>query len=104
MEEKTPSIGNIHFDDTQEIQVHQDYCTQLCQFVAMNRSVLEQLQNIKRFFTCDEHLSEDIKSLRLCGLLADAKEQLRRLETLLKRLDGTLGLVIYLRSFRILLT
>jgi Mg2+ and Co2+ transporter CorA len=82
---------DIHFDDTQELQVLQDRSMQFCQFLTMNRDVLQELCRRQDYFqrVSDEPGVDHVAS----SLITTANEQIRRIGTVLQRVDGTLGLV-----------
>jgi hypothetical protein len=88
---KETLAADVHFDDTQDLQVLQDRSVQLCQFLGMNRHVLHEIRHNKIHFRVDS--GQSIDESFLLSLIADSDEQIRRTETVLRRLDDTLGLV-----------
>lgn len=87
-EESPPT--DIHFDDTQDLQVLQDDSIKLCQFLGMNRDVLHKLRQNQAHFS---RMPPSEGDSFLTSLISGANEQMRRAETIIRRLDGTLELV-----------
>jgi hypothetical protein len=88
---KETLAADVHPDDTQDLQVLQDRSVQLCQFLGMNRHVLNEIRHNQIHFRVDS--GQSIDESFLLSLIADSDEQIRRTETVLRRLDDTLGLV-----------
>lgn len=87
------SVADVRFEDTQEIQVIQDKCQQLFHVFNMNRTILrdmvDRLGVVPSIDTANNVADLDfIKSLIL-----EADIQISRVESLLRRMDGTIALV-----------
>jgi hypothetical protein len=82
---------DIHFGDTQDLQVLRDHSVKLSQFLAMNRDVLQEIHRILDHIWKDSHAQG--KELFTSSLIVNVNEQIRRLETVLRRLEGSFELV-----------
>lgn len=84
---ESPSAA-IRIEDTQEIQVLQDKCQQLAHVLEMDFEVIERLQY---HFASLSATDRSVESLG--ASLSEGKVQLKRVDRLLQRLDGTIALV-----------
>lgn len=89
--EKNSPHTDIHFGDTQDLQVLRDHSVKLSQFLAMNRDVLQEIHRILDHIWKDSHAQG--KELFTSSLIVNVNEQIRRLETVLRRLEGSFELV-----------
>lgn len=91
--EMDDSLSNIQFEDTQEIQVLQDKCQQLGHVFDMDRAILQNMHcRIQKLLAINDTLEEAELDL-ISALIAEADIQMGRVNSLLKRLDGTVALV-----------
>jgi hypothetical protein len=91
--EKEKSMADVRFEDTQEIQVVQDKCQQLCHVFNMNRTILQDMEI--RFATIPSVSgTQDVAELEFVqSLISESNIQMNRVNSMLKRLDGTIALV-----------
>jgi hypothetical protein len=91
--EQDSSIADVRFEDTQEIQVVQDKCQQLAHVFHMNRTILHDIET--RFATIPS--ADGTQNLAepdfVRSLILESNIQMNRVNSLLKRLDGTIALV-----------
>jgi hypothetical protein len=82
--------ADIRFEESQDIQVLQDKMLQTSHALTVNRYILQEIQPKQRHFledqaTFDEYFSQ--------SLIIESSMSLNRLETVIKRVEGTLALV-----------
>jgi hypothetical protein len=86
-------LSNIQFEDTQEIQVLQDKCQQLGHVFDMDRTVLQDMYGRIQTLPVINDALDETESDFISALIAEANIQMGRVNSLLKRLDGTVALV-----------
>lgn len=91
--ERDRSMADVRFEDTQEIQVIQDKCQQLAHVFDVNRTVLKNME--LRFATIPpaNGTQEVDESDFVNSLILESTIQMSRVDSMLKRLDGTIALV-----------
>lgn len=91
--EREMSMADVRFEDTQEIQVVQDKCQQLAHVFNMNRTILQDMET--RFATIPPiNGTQDVAELDFVqSLILESNIQMNRVNSMLKRLDGTIALV-----------
>ena len=87
------SLSNIQFEDTQEIQVLQDKCQQLSHVFDMDRAILQNMHRRIQTLPAINDTLEEAELDLISALIAEADIQMGRVNSLLKRLDGTVALV-----------
>jgi len=89
--EKGTSTADIRFEDTQDIQVLQDKCQQVAHDFDMDRKVIQDMQS--QFAAMHSDAAQEPESDFILALVAEANIQMSRVNSMLKRLDGTIALV-----------
>lgn len=104
--ERNTSIADVCFEDIQEIQVVQDKCQQLSHVFNLNRTVLQDMEDRLDILPFVQAAKDVADFEFIHSLVLEANIQISRIESLLKRLDGTIALVrkSILQSFYIFLT
>ncbi|KAI9678977.1 MAG: hypothetical protein M1822_007403 [Bathelium mastoideum] len=99
----TSSTANLCVKDTQSIQFLQDQSQQLAYALEMDRNVLQNMRTRLDMMpgadtTCEgsvDHIS---------ALVADSNIQMGRVDSMLRRLDGTIALIRTILDFRCFMT
>jgi len=99
--EPASPTADIRIEDPQEIQVLQDKCNQLAHVLGMDSVVLGEIGNHFLSSSPVEEFDEsaDVQS-SLRSLLQEANSHVKRVENLLRRLDGTITLMRTMLDFR----
>lgn len=98
--EKGTSTADIRFEDTQEIQVLQDKCQQVAHDFDMDRKIIQDMQS--QFAAMHSDAAQEPESDFILALVAEADIQMRRVNSMLKRLDGTIALIRTILDFQCL--
>jgi hypothetical protein len=91
--ERISEWTDIHFDDTQDIQVLQDQFLQTHHHLTTNRMILQELIQISLFSAGAQTHSENFSGRSIHGLIREAEVQTLRVASILQRVDATLALV-----------
>ncbi|KAF2099469.1 hypothetical protein NA57DRAFT_74969 [Rhizodiscina lignyota] len=105
MDEKGDPIlpaANIGIADTQGIQVLQDKCEQLAHALELDCQVLQELQRQFTHLPTGDGSDGPADLNYLLSLSGEAGVQVKRVDRLLKRLDGTIALTRTILDFRCL--
>jgi hypothetical protein len=87
------SMADVRFEDTQEIQVVQDKCQQLAHVFDVNRTVLRDMETRIATIPPTNGTQSVDESDFVQSLISESNIQMNRINSMLKRLAGTIALV-----------